>query len=185
MLLVAPLAIPSFVNSFAWVSLYGRVEGYAGAVLIVTLSHFPYVYLPVAAAFRGLDPAYEESARALGYGPWRTFWLIVVPQLRPALLGGMLLVTLHLLAELGALEMLRFPTFTTAIYDQFQSTFNSAAANMLASVLVGGCMLALLAEITLARTGPIRAGRGGTPRPVTPVRLGWLTPLVARWPHVC
>jgi iron(III) transport system permease protein len=177
-LLVAPLAIPSFVHSFAWVSLTARVEGYAGAVLIVTLSHFPFVYLPVAAAFRGLDQRLEESARSLGYGPWRTFWHIVVPQLRPSMFGGMLLVTLHLLAELGALEMLRFPTFTTAIYDQFQSTFNSAAANMLASVLVGACMLALLAELTLRGRGRYARVGAGSPRPVTRVRLGWLTPAV-------
>ena len=48
----------------------------------------------------------------------------MLPQLRPALLGGGLLVALHLLAEFGALQMLRFPTFTTAIYEQFGSTFN-------------------------------------------------------------
>jgi iron(III) transport system permease protein len=174
-LMVAPLAIPSFVNSFAWISLTPRVEGYAGAVLIVTLSHYPFVYLPVAAAFRGLDPRFEEAARALGFGPWRTFAAVVIPRLRPALLGGMLLVTLHLFAELGALEMLRFPTFTTAIYDQFQSTFNSPAANMLASVLVTGCLLALLAELTLRGRGRLASVGGGAPRPATPVRLGLLS----------
>jgi iron(III) transport system permease protein len=177
-LMVAPLAIPSFVNSFAWVSLTAQVEGYAGAVLIVTLSHFPYVYLPVAAAVRGLDPRFEEAARALGYGPLRTFGLVVIPRLRPALLGGMLLVTLHLFAELGALEMLRFPTFTTAIYDQFKSTFNSPAANMLASVLVAGCLLALLAELTLRGRGGFARVGAGAPRPAAPIRLGIATPLV-------
>ena len=60
----------------------------------------------------------------------------MLPQLRPALLGGSLLVGLHLLAEFGALQMLRFPTFTTAIYDQYRSTFNGPAANMIAGVLV-------------------------------------------------
>jgi iron(III) transport system permease protein len=175
-LLVAPLAIPSFVNSYAWVSLTPRVEGYAGAVLIVTLSHFPYVYLPVAAAFRTLDPRYEEAARSLGHGPWRTFRAIVIPRLRTALSGGLLLVTLHLFAELGALEMLRFPTFTTAIYDQFQSTFNSPAANMLASVLVAGCLLALLAELTLSGRGRLARVGAGAPRPAVPVRLGAVTP---------
>ena len=56
-LLAVPLAVPAFVNSYAWVSLVRGVEGYAGAVLIVTLSYFPFVFLPVAAALRGLDPA--------------------------------------------------------------------------------------------------------------------------------
>jgi iron(III) transport system permease protein len=176
-LLVAPLAIPSFVNSFAWVSLTSRVEGYAGAVLIVSLSHFPLVYLPVVAVLRGLDPALEDTARSLGKGPWATFRLVVFPQLRPAIAGGMLLVTLHLLAEFGALQLLRFPTFTTAIFDQYQSTFNGPAANMLASVLVAGCLLALVGELALR--GSARRARigAGTPRPPTRVRLGYLAPL--------
>src|SRR5262249_30650386 len=83
-LLAAPLAVPAFVNSYAWISLTPRVEGYVGAVLIVTLSYFPLVYLPVAAALDGLDPALEEAAASMGFGRWRVFWRVVVPQLRPA-----------------------------------------------------------------------------------------------------
>jgi iron(III) transport system permease protein len=86
----------------------------------------------------------------------------------------MLIVALHLLAELGALEQLRFPTFTTAIYDQFASTFNSAAANSLASVLVALCLLALLAEITLRGRGRYSRIGTGVARAARPVRLGWL-----------
>jgi iron(III) transport system permease protein len=178
-LLVAPLAIPSFVNSYAWISLTPRVEGYLGAILVITLSHFPFVYLPVAAALRVMDPALEECSRSLGKGPWRTFTEVVIPQLRPALLGGLLLVTLHLLAELGALEMLRFPTFTTAIYDQYQSTFNSPAANMLAGVLVVGCLLALVAELTLRGRGRYARLGSGTARPISRARLGAFMPIAA------
>lgn len=163
-LLVAPLAIPAFVNSYAWVSLVPSATGYGGALLIVTLSYFPFVYLPVAAALRGLDPALEETAQTLGHGPVRAFARCTLPQLRPAILGGCLLVGLHLLAEFGALQMLRFPTFTTAIYDQYQSTFSGPAANMLASVLVLCCLLLLVTELGLrgraryARTGSGAAG---------------------------
>jgi iron(III) transport system permease protein len=97
-----------------------------------------------------------------------------LPHLRVSLLGGMLIVLLHLLAELGALEELRFPTFTTAIYDQFGSTFNSAAANSLASVLVLLCLLALLGENRLrGRARYARLGTG-TARPATRVRLRFL-----------
>ena len=171
-LLVAPLAVPSFVNSFGWVSLTSRASGYAGALLIVTLSYFPLVYLPAAAALRGLDPGLEETAYSLGLGRWRTFRRVLLPQLRPALLGGALLVSLHLLAEFGALQLLRYPTFTTAIYDQYQSSFTSTAANMLAGVLVLCCLLLLLAEIRLrGRARYARVG-GGAARPVTPARLG-------------
>lgn len=179
-LLAAPLAVPAFVNSFGWVSLTPKVEGYAGALLIVTLSYYPLVYLPVAAMLRGLDPALEESAQSLGLGSWTTFVRVVLPQLRPALLGGALLVGIHLLAEFGALQMLRFPTFTTAIYDQYRSSFNGPAANMIAGVLVLFCLVLLLAELRLrghhrySRLGP------GAARPPVRRRLGrWTAPALA------
>lgn len=148
-LLVAPLAVPAFVNSYSWASLSHDVRGYPGALLVITLSYYPLVYLPVVAMLRGLDPALEETSYSLGHGRWETFARVVLPQLRPAILGGCLLVALHLLAEFGALQMLQFPTFTTAIYDQYSSTFNGPAANMIAGVLVLCCVLILTAELRL------------------------------------
>ncbi|MGH3306847.1 MAG: ABC transporter permease, partial [Nocardioides sp.] len=176
-LLVAPLAVPAFVNSFGWVSLTHAVEGYAGAVLIVTLSYYPLVYLPVVASLRGLDPALEETAYSLEHSRWRTFRRVVLPQLRPAMLGGSLLVGLHLLAEFGALQMLRFPTFTTAIYDQYRSTFNGPAANMIAGVLVLCCLVLLLGELRLRGHRRFARIGHGAARTVEPVSLG-----AARWP---
>jgi iron(III) transport system permease protein len=174
-LLVAPLAVPAFVNSFAWISLLPGADTYAGALLVVSLSYFPFVYLPAAAAFRGLDPALEETARGLGLSSWAVFRRVQLPQLRVAVLGGSLLVALHLLAEFGALQMLRYPTFTTAIYDQYRSTFNGPAATMLAGVLVLLCLALLLAEIRLrGRRGYARTGRGAA-RPPRPVALRRLT----------
>jgi iron(III) transport system permease protein len=160
-LLAAPLAVPAFVNSFFWITLAPGFEGFGAAVCIVTLSYFPLVYLPVAAALRGLDPGLEEVAFSMRRGAWSTFVRVVLPQLRPALVGGLLLVSLHVLSEFGALQMLRFPTFTTAIYDQFTSTFNGAAAYLLAAVLVGLCLLLLLLDSRLRERGRYaRVGRG-------------------------
>ncbi len=171
-LLVAPLAVPAFVNSYAWVSLDRSVTGFSGALMVITLSYYPLVYLPVVASLRGLDPALEESAWSLGHSRWRSFRSVVLPQLRPALLGGTLLVGLHLLAEFGALQLLRFPTFTTAIYDLYGSTFNGAAANMIAGVLVFCCLLLLLAELRMrGRRHFARVGQGAA-RAVVPVQLG-------------
>ena len=171
-LLVAPLAVPAFVNSYAWVSLDRSVSGYGGALLVITLSYYPLVYLPVVAALRGLDPALEESAWSLGHSRWRSFRTVLLPQLRPALLGGVLLVGLHLLAEFGALQLLRFPTFTTAIYDLYGSTFNGAAANMIAGVLVLLCLVLLVGELRLrGRRRLSRLGQGAA-RTAVPVALG-------------
>jgi iron(III) transport system permease protein len=174
-LLVAPLAVPAFVNSYAWVSLLPGLDTYAGALLVVSLSYFPFVYLPVAATFRGLDPALEDTARGLGLSSWAVFRRVQLPQLRVALLGGGLLVALHLLAEFGALQMLRYPTFTTAIYDQYRATFNGPGATMLAGVLVLLCLALLLAELRLrGRRGYARTAKGAA-RPVRPTPLGALT----------
>ena len=146
-LLAAPLAVPAFVNSYAWVSAVPSLGGLGSGILISTLSYFPLVYIPAAATLSRLDPAIEQSAAALGLGAWRAFFRVVLPQLRIALTGGALLVGLHLLAEYGAFAMIRFDTFTTAIMTQYRSTFNGAAGNMLASVLVFFCLLLLVAEV--------------------------------------
>jgi iron(III) transport system permease protein len=176
-LLVAPLAVPAFVNAYAWVSLRPSLTGLGGASLITTLSYFPLVFLPVSAALRGLDRSWEDTARSLGVGPWRTFARIVLPQLRPAVLGGCLLVALHLLAEFGVLAMLQFPTFTTAILDQYEAAFDTGTGSVLAVVLVALCVTVLTIEyFWRGRRGHARIGAGVIRRP-EPAALGrWLVP---------
>ncbi|MDQ0278722.1 iron(III) transport system permease protein [Arthrobacter silviterrae] len=172
-LLAAPLAIPAFVNSYAWVSAIPSLGGVWGGVLVSTLSYFPLVYIPVAAVLSRMDPALEQSGASLGLGPWQVFFRVVLPQLRLAAAGGALLVSLHLLAEYGAFAMMQFDTFTTAIYDQFRSTFNGAAANMLASVLVLFCLLLLLGESkTRGNARYARLGGGAQANPKR-LALGW------------
>ncbi|MDQ1740000.1 MAG: iron(III) transport system permease protein [Pseudonocardiales bacterium] len=176
-LFAVPLAIPAFVTSYGWVSLYPSIEGLRGASLITTFAYFPFVYLPVAAVLRRLDPALEESARSLGHSPVGVLVRVVLPQLRTAVLGGALLVGLHLLAEYGALQMIRYSTFTTAIMEQYQSTFNGAAATMLAAVLVSLCLLLITVDVLLrGRSRYARFGSGAA-RPAPRVRLGKVTPL--------
>jgi iron(III) transport system permease protein len=178
-LLAAPLAVPAFVNSYSWVTMIPSLSGLHGGVLIATLSYFPLVYIPIAATLRRLDPAVEESARALGAGPWAVFFRVVVPQLRLAIAGGALLVALHLLAEYGAFVFIRFNTFTTAIFEQYQSTFNGTAATMLAGVLVLLCLSLLVIQAVVrgsaryARIGP------GAARPAVPAELGPWYSLIA------
>lgn len=171
--LAAPLAVPAFVNSYGWVSVFPALHGLWAGVLITTMSYFPLVYLPAAATLRRLDPAVEESARALGSGPVAVFARIVLPQLRLAILGGGLLIALHLLAEYGAFVMVRFDTFTTAIFEQYQSSFAGAAGSMLAGVLVLCCLVLLAVEAGVrGRARYARVG-AGAPRAATRVRLGW------------
>lgn len=180
-LLAAPLAVPAFVAGYGWVSLTPAVQGYAGAVLIISLCSYPLVYLPTAAALRGMDPALEETARSLGHGPWRVFFRVVLPQLRPALGGGALIVALHLLAEFGAFQLLRFQTFTTAIYTEYESSFNGPAANMLASILVALSLLLLLGELRVRGNGRYSRLGPGSARTLPRIRLGRTLPLALGW----
>lgn len=176
--LCAPLAVPAFVNGYGWVSTTHAVQGYWGAVLVVSLSYFPLVYLPTVAALRRLDSSVEDVAASLGVGPVGAFVRVVLPAVSPAVLGGALLVGLHLLAEYGALQLLNYPTLTTGIFEQYQATFNGSAATLLALVLVVFCLVLLGLEL-LAR-GRRRHSRvgSGVSRAATRHRLGRGTPVV-------
>jgi iron(III) transport system permease protein len=145
-LCAVPLAIPAFITSYAWVSMSMAFEQFDGALLVVSCSYFPLVYLPVAAALRGMDPALEETARSLGVGRLGIWFRVVLPQLRPALFGGMLLVVLNTLVEFGAFTLLRFRTFTTEIFAEYRIGFNGPQASLLAVVLILLCLLCLFAE---------------------------------------
>ncbi|WP_346830724.1 iron ABC transporter permease [Pseudomonas abietaniphila] len=160
LLATAPIAVPAFVHSYAWVSLVPSLHGLPGAVLVSVLAYFPFLYLPIAATLRRLDPAIEDVGQSLGLKPLAVFLRIVLPQLRLAICGGSLLIGLHLLAEYGLFAMIRFDTFTTAIFDQFQSSFNGPAANMLAGVLALLCLLLLTLES--AARGNARYARVGS-----------------------
>ncbi|MBA3951217.1 MAG: iron ABC transporter permease, partial [Rubrobacter sp.] len=96
-----PLVIPSYVGGFVLVSVLGprgmlqgwleplgverlpEIYGFPGAALALTLFSYPYVFLTVRGALRGVDPAMEEAARSLGSGAWATFARVTLPQLRP------------------------------------------------------------------------------------------------------
>jgi len=171
-LMCAPLAVPAFVNGYAWVSTTREVQSFWGAVLVVSLSYYPLVYLPTVAALRRLDPSLEEVATSLGHGPLTTFLRAVLPSISPAVLGGALLVGLHLLAEYGALQLLNYPTLTTAILEQYGTAFNGPAATLLAAVLVMFCLGLLVVELALrGRRRLARVGSGAS-RPPTRIVLG-------------
>lgn len=172
-----PLAVPAFVASYAWASIDIAFQNMAGAILILALSSYPLVYLPVAAALRSTDPGLEDVCRSLGCGPWRSFFRALLPQLMPALGGGALLVLTHMFAEFGALALLRVQTFTTAIFESYELQFDSASAAMQSIVLMLLCIPAAWAEMRLrARRRIAKTGRGASRKP-HPVSLGnrrWL-----------
>ncbi len=178
-LLCLPFAIPAFVAGFSWISISPVFEGLGGTALVMILSKYPLIYLPVVATLRNLDPALEESARMLGYTRRQVFWRVTLPLLRPTLMGTGLLVALHMLVEFGAPSIMRYQTFTTAIYQQFELEFSNANAAMLSALLLALCMLMMGMELRLRGRGFARTGQG-VARRTAPVRLGlWDWPIQA------
>jgi iron(III) transport system permease protein len=149
-LVVLPIAIPDFIMGYAWHSLSPGFIGLPAAALVMTLDLYPLIYLPVAAALRRTDPALEESARSLGLGSWAIFRRVIFPQIRSGLVGGMLVVSLALLAEFGAFEIVDFQTFTTTIFAELNVDQSAAAA--LALVLAAVPNLLIVAWFARRRT---------------------------------
>jgi iron(III) transport system permease protein len=131
------------------------------------------VYLPVKAALNEADPGLEEAARSLGLSPLATFRRVTLHQIRPALIGGSLVVCLALLGEFGAFEILRFQTFTTTIFTEFTIAYSTSAASALALVLVLLGLAVLVARHYAAgRHGRAARSGSGARRPPIRYRLG-------------
>ena len=174
-LVVLPVAIPDFVVSFGWASLTTWIQGFRGAVIVMTLALYPLVYLPVAASLRGADPGQEEVARSLGMGRMQTFWRITVGQARGAVMGGCLLVALVLLAEYGAFEILGYRTFTTEIFTEYNVSFNVSSACGLSLVLVALSLVLLGGDASARGRGRVARSGAFAQRVASPSCLGRAT----------
>ncbi len=172
-----PLAIPTYVAGFAWISFFPDLVGFRGSFVVLTACSYPYVLLPVIAGLRRLDPAGEEVARSLGLSSRQAFVRVVLPQLRPALATGGLLVALYSLSDFGAPSIMRHDVFTRVIYNAYNSSINRQTAAVLSLVLVAVTVcLVFLEGRTRGRARYARIGQGGARDP-QPVELGaW------RWP---
>ncbi|KPL74635.1 hypothetical protein AC812_11665 [Bellilinea caldifistulae] len=170
-LLPLPLVIPSYVGAYLFVSFFAprgllqnllegwlgierlpSVYGFWGAWLVLTLMTYPYIFLAARAVFSRGDRSQEEAARSLGCSPLETFWRVTLPQLRPALAASSLLVGLYVLRDFGAVSILRFTTFTRAIYLQYQSSIDRSAAALLSLVLILVTVGFLIAEQRIRRS---------------------------------
>jgi iron(III) transport system permease protein len=145
-----PLAIPSYLSAFAWVSWQPRLAGFTGAFIVLTFSCFPYVMLPVSAAMARLDPIHEDIARAMGRTQFSIAREIILPQLRRPIAAGALLVALYSLSDFGAVAAMRHEVFTWVIYGAYRAGFNPTRAATLSMVLLAAALTLTFAE-TLVR----------------------------------
>ena len=167
-----PLAIPGYVMAYALLALGGnngifawvfgisipRLSGYLGALIALSFYTTPYLFLNLRAALLGLDTSLEESARSLGYNKWRVFIHVVLPQLRPAFYASGLLISLHVIGDFGVVSLMRFETFSYALYAEYDVyALNYAAWLGLMLLAFTGCLLflesRLLKGIILHRAG--------------------------------
>lgn len=193
--LALPLAIPSFVGGLVTVSALGpggmlqdvlsplgveqlpSLYGFWGAWLTLSALSYPYVFLQVRASLRRADPSFEEAARTLGKSGLETFLRVTLPQLRPAIAAGSILIGLYVVSEFGAVAMLRYDTLTPLVYIEYTTSFNRSSATVLALPLLGLATGAMLLD-TITR-GRARYHGTAVPRPAATVKLGrW------RWPAV-
>ncbi len=156
-MLAMPLAIPAYIGGIVHLALlrprggvipklledvFGQPVptpsplGFWGAAFILTLFMYPYVYLLSGAAFRTLHASLEEASRVFGRTPIQTLFQVTLPALRPGLTAGALLVALDILAEYGTVALLRYETFSSAIFVQLSGRYDRSAASVLSGILV-------------------------------------------------
>ena len=190
--LVLPLAVPAYVMAYTYTDLlqfvgpvqtwlrdtfgwtrsdywFPDVRSLSGAVVMFALVLYPYVYMLARTAFLERAAGMLEVGRALGLGPWRSFWRVSLPLARPAIAAGVALALMETLADFGAVSYFGVQTFTTGIYRAWFSLGDRVAAAQLASALLGFVVLVLVMErLTRGRarfhdTTLRRAQRGTVP----------------------
>ncbi|MGU3655011.1 ABC transporter permease [Mycolicibacterium sp. A43C] len=175
--LTLPLAMPSYLLSYLWVSTVPGIAGFWGAALVLTLVSYPLIMMPTLAALARSDPAQEEVARSLGLNGFAVLCRVTLRQARAAVAAGALLVALYVLSDFGAVAAMRYEAFTWVIYGSYRSGFNPARAAVLSLVLLVLAVALVLAEHRArGRAAAARIG-SGAPRPAPVNRLGRWTVL--------
>ncbi|OLS35520.1 iron transporter [Alkalihalophilus pseudofirmus] len=158
-LLALPLVIPPYVGAVTYIIVFGprgwlwrewrenewllnvfgeypiNVYSFWGVFAVLTLFTYPYVFLIASASLRKMNRNYEEVARSQGMTTSQIFWKVNIPFLRPAIGAGAILIALYVLSDFGAIAMMRYTTFTAAIYYQMGS-YDNVSATVLSVVLI-------------------------------------------------
>jgi iron(III) transport system permease protein len=214
--LLLPMAVPAYVMAYAYTDLlqftgpvqtwlremmgwgprdywFPDVRSLGGAVVMLSLVLYPYVYLLARAAFLEQSDSMLEVARACGYGAWGMFMRVALPLARPGIVAGTALALMETLADFGTVAYFGVETFTTGILRAWFSMGDPVAAAQLSAVLLGFVFLVLAIErMTRARAGfhntshrrrlrnvyQLRGARAGIALLfcVTPLVLGFLLP---------
>ena len=155
-----PLVIPSYMAALTIIGATGpggllsgwlgfeipTPYGFVGAWLALSIFLAPMAHLIVTPSLRSIDPATEEAALGLGASSWKTFLTVTLPQLRPALVSAGLMVSLYTVSDFGAVSLLRFDTFTRAIFTLYAGQIDRRPAATLSVVLMILALVIILVE---------------------------------------
>ena len=185
-LLILPLSIPSYVLAYTythllkrggtleqlWQSIAGEESflfspfSVTGAVLVLALNTFPFVYLLARSALKNFNVSFEEIARTTGTTRVTTFFRVSLPLIRPSLIAGLFLAILYVASDFGAVSLLRFQTFTYAVYQQMNGRFDNTAAACLSLVLVACTFIFLFGERWFRRRSRLYQTTGRYRKPI-------------------
>ena len=194
--LLLPLAVPAYIVAYIYTDileyagpvqgLLRNVMGYhsardywfpeirslGGAIIMMVLTLYPYVYLLARSAFLEQSTALMEAGRVLGRGPWRNFYEIALPLARPAIVVGVSLALMETLNDFGTVDFFAVQTFTAGIYDVWLNMNNIAGAAQLAGIMML-FVFALIAIERLARRGRRFDSKPGRTMACKQPLLGW------------
>ncbi|MCX4190664.1 ABC transporter permease [Methylophaga sp. OBS3] len=168
--LLLPMAMPAYIIAYTYTGMldyagpvqtllrditgwgmgdywFPQIRSLSGAMVMLTLVLYPYVYLLSRAAFLNQSVCVLDVSRTLGNGPWRTFYSVALPLARPAIIAGLSLVLMETLADYGTVQYFGVSTFTTGIFRTWFGLGSAAAAAQLAA----GLMVFIFALIMLER----------------------------------
>ncbi|MGB0506436.1 MAG: ABC transporter permease [Pikeienuella sp.] len=207
--LLAPLAVPAYIGAYALVDLleyagpvqtllrdifgwsnsrdywFPEIRSLWSAGFVMTLSLYPYVYLLARAAFREQSVCALEVSRALGCGPWSSFFRVAIPLARPAIAAGAAIVMMETLNDFGAVDFFAVRTLTTGIFSTWLESSNVGGAAQIACVMLV-FVLCLLALERIGRRGQrfhnmSRRYRPIRPEPLSP-KAAWFATLLCAIP---
>jgi len=168
--LLLPIAMPAYIIAFVYTDVleyagpvqallrewfgwssprdywFPEIRSLGGAVTMMTLTLYPYVYLLARASFMEQSVCVLEASRTLGRGPWSSFFSVALPLARPAIVIGVSLVLMEALNDFGTVDFFAVKTFTAGIYDVWLNMNSVAGAAQLSTVLLAFVLLLILAE---------------------------------------
>ncbi|MHC5559175.1 ABC transporter permease [Kocuria sp. U4B] len=192
-LLVLPLAMPAYILGFVFLSVFDvagpvqsglraalgadvwvpEVRSLPGAILVLSLTLYPYVYLLARAALVEQAAGTYDAARTLGAGRTRALRRVLLPLARPSLAAGLSLVMMETLTDFATVQYFNVNTVSVGVYLVWKGTFDFHSATQLA-VLVLLFAVAVLAGERAFRGRARFHQRGGRGQGLQPQRLtGW------------